>query len=55
VVNKFLDNVVNILTLDTIRLESDKFTFKTADGTIKEDGPTKLFLLLNKQDPSTLI
>jgi hypothetical protein len=55
VVNKFLDNVTDISTLDTIRLEADKFTFTAADGTIKEDGPTKLFLLLNKQDPSTLI
>jgi hypothetical protein len=55
VVTKFLDNVTDISTLDTIRLEADKFTFTATDGTIKEDGPTKLFLLLNKQDPSTLI
>ena len=55
VVNKFLDNTLDPASLDSLRLEKDKFTFIDRFGKAKEDGPTKLLLLLQSQDPSTIV
>lgn len=55
IVGKFLDNTLDPTTLDNLRLQSDKFTFIDTSGNAKEDGPTKLFLILKDQDPSTLV
>lgn len=55
VINKFLDNTLDPTTLDNLRLSSDLFSFTDGHGEIKEDGPTKLYLLLKAQDPSTIV
>ncbi len=55
VVTEWLSNTMDPSALAALTLEKAKFTFVDANGIEKQDGPTKLFILLKTLDPSTAI
>ena len=55
VVSQIIKNGLSNMGYNDLLLQADKFAFHGADGEVKYDGATMLFLIFQKIDPSTVV